>query len=184
MERKKVLVILADGFEETEAVVPIDILRRAGLKVITAGLNKKSARGSHGLEILADTRIEDISGEFDALLLPGGSPGAENLSRSGALRDVIIKMSKSGGIVAAICASPVLVLAPLGVLDGKKATCYAGMEKEFTEKISYSGDNVVVDGNIITSRGPGTAAEFGFRITEILSGRSVADELRKKMLFA
>ena len=180
--KKKVLIVLADGFEELEAVAPIDVLKRAGLEVTIAGLDKSNIESARGLKILTDSKLDDIKGEFDCLILPGGGEGAENLAKSLKLKSLIKDMYNRGKLIAAICASPVLVLSPTGILKGKKATCYPGVEKEFSPDVKFVNENIVVDGNIVTSRGPGTALLFGLKIVEILIGKETADSLKEKMV--
>ena len=119
----------------------------------------------------------------DAVVFPGGMPGAEHLASSTKVKDLITKMNNEGRIIAAICASPALVLAPSGVLNGKSATCYPGMEKSFFTNVQFSDDKVVQDGNIITSRGPGTAFEFGLKIAENLAGKAKSDMLSEQMVY-
>ncbi|MFH1594116.1 MAG: DJ-1 family glyoxalase III [Candidatus Omnitrophota bacterium] len=179
---KRALIILADGFEETEAVGPIDILRRAGVDVTIAGLSGKEISGGHGIKVLADKTLDDVSEEYDALILPGGGGGADNLSRSEKVKTLIREMNDKGKIVAAICASPAVVLSPTGILNKKRATCYPGMEDAFPADTVCSKNPVVVDGNIITSRGPGTALLFGIKLAELLVGKDKADDVRKGML--
>ena len=178
---KKAVVVLAEGFEEIEAVTPVDVLRRAGVDVVIAGLDGKIIRGSHGISIAADIKFTDAEGA-DALILPGGLPGAENLAASDAVRNAICAVSKREGIVAAICASPAYVLAPTGILDGKKATCYPGCGKRFGSEVTFVDERVVQDGSVITSGGPGTALEFSLKIVEALAGKEKAHELRSAML--
>ncbi|MBI4549408.1 MAG: DJ-1/PfpI family protein [Candidatus Omnitrophica bacterium] len=179
---KKVVIILADGFEEIEAVTPIDVLRRAGLNVRSAGLFGKTVTGSHGLKVEADMTVEEFDGSADCLILPGGMPGSRHLNESKKVADLVRTMSGSGKWVAGICAAPALALAPAGVLEGKKATCYPGFENNFSSAVKFSPDRVVVDGNIVTSRGPGTAFDFAFGLVEKLVSKEKADELRKIML--
>lgn len=183
LETPKAIVVLAEGFEEIEAVAPIDVLRRAGVDVVIAGLDGKIIKGAHGISIAADIEFSDAR-DADALILPGGLPGAENLAASEAVRNAICAMSKGGGVVAAICASPAYVLAPTGILNGKRAACYPGCEERFDADVTFVDDRVVRDGNVITSRGPGTAIEFSLKIVEALTGKEKADELRAKMLSA
>jgi len=175
-------MILADGFEEIEAVTPIDVLRRAGLEVTVAGLGGKKVLGSRRICIEADIALSDYQGTPDAVILPGGMPGARNLSESKEVADIVKRVDKSKKIVSAICAAPALALTPTGVLNGKKATCYPGFENNFTKEISYTEDRVVVDGHVITSRGPGSSFEFALRLVEELVSREKADELREIML--
>lgn len=179
---KKALVILADGFEEIEAITAIDILRRAGIEVAVAGLQELKVTGAHGLAVMADKKLVEVTGNFEACVLPGGLPGAANLAASKLVTDILKKMQGQGKIIAAICAAPALVLSPLGILDGKNATCYSGMEKEFKNNTRFKPDPVVVDGNVITSRGPSTALLFALAIVEKLLGREASEELRKATL--
>lgn len=181
---KKALLILADGFEEIEAVAPFDILKRAGVELVICGISEKEVLSARGLRISLGTLLDEVNpDEFDALILPGGSLGAENLSKSEKLRNLIKDMNANGKIVSAICASPVVVLSPTGILTGKKATCYPGMEKDFPEDVKFLDKEVVVDGNVVTGRGPATVYRFGFTLVELLAGREIADSVKKAMLF-
>ena len=178
---KKVLVILVDGFEEIEAVAPIDILRRAGLKVIVAGLEKKDVTGSHGIRLTADSLLKEISKIPEAMILPGG-PGAEKLGESEVVRVLMKKMKASKKIIAAICAAPAVVLGRNGFLEGKKATCFPGYEKELGNTATFLKDRVVVDGPIVTSRAAGTAVEFSLELVKKLVGEKKAEEISEKIL--
>lgn len=179
---KTVLVVLAEGFEEIEAITPIDVLRRAGLEVTTVGVGGREVTGSHGITVVADTTIREIAELPDAIVLPGGMPGAENLSRSGALRDLLKRMNDDGRPIGAICAAPAVALAPTGILDGRTATCYPGFENHFGKAIVFSDDRVVADGNVITSRGPGTALEFSLALAASLAGADTEKEVSQRML--
>jgi 4-methyl-5(b-hydroxyethyl)-thiazole monophosphate biosynthesis len=179
---KTAVVILADGFEEVEAIAPVDVLRRSGVRVTIAGVGGSRIKSSRGIGVEAEKPVEDITELPDAVILPGGLPGASNLARSAGVGEFIKKMNAAGKIVAAICAAPAVVLAPLDVLDGKKATCYPGCETDFSKKTVYVKDRVVTDGNIITSQGPGTALEFALTIAARLAGKEMADTVRGKML--
>ncbi len=179
---KTALVILAEGFEEIEAIAPVDVLRRAGVRVALAGLTERRVKSSRNIEVQVDILLADLVEIPDAVILPGGIPGATNLAKSEEVSKLVKKMNTEGKIVAAICAAPAAVLAPLGILDGKKATCYPGCESDFSNKISYSKKRVVVDGNIITSQGPGTALEFSLEIATQLVGKEMAENVRGKML--
>ncbi|MBU0571280.1 MAG: DJ-1/PfpI family protein [Candidatus Omnitrophica bacterium] len=179
---KKAIVVLAEGFEEIEAITPIDILRRAGVDVIVVGLEAISIRGAHDVIVNADARLDDIDFMPDAIVFPGGSLGAKNLARSNKLKDLIIVMNAEGRLIAAICAAPALLLAPLGILDGKQATCYPSMEEEFSAFVQPVDEQVVQDENIITSKGPGTSAAFALRIAEDLLGTEKAEAVRRAML--
>lgn len=179
---KKAVVILAEGFEDIEAVTPVDILKRSGINVTVAGLGGKTIKGSRGTSINADIILDDYSAVPDAVILPGGSGGAENLARSPKVKELIKAVDSKGGIVAAICASPALVLAPTGILDGKKATCFPGMEENFSFKVKHVKEKVVQDGNIITSQGPATAIAFSLKIVEALVGAKTAEAVAKATL--
>ena len=179
---KKVLVILADGFEEIEAITPVDVLRRAGLEVTLAGLSGRVITGAHGIKFQADMTLDEYKDSPDAIVLPGGMPGAKNLGESKKVTEIVKRMNSQKKIVGAICAAPALALAPAGVLDGKKATCYPGFEQNFPASVSFSNERVVVDGNIITSRGPGSALEFALELVEQLAGKEKAKALTEGLL--
>ncbi|MBP9732911.1 MAG: DJ-1/PfpI family protein [Candidatus Omnitrophica bacterium] len=179
---KKVWVILAEGFEEIEAVTPIDVLRRAGLEVTVAGVGSASIMGAHGIRITADREVGSHGDIPAAIVLPGGMPGASNLAASSEVTALIRKVHASGGIVAAICASPAVVLAPLGLLDGMSATCYPGFEDRLGASVKHSAERVVRAGNVITSRGPGTALEFSLAIVEALAGGPAVEALKDQMV--
>ncbi|MEK6715485.1 MAG: DJ-1 family glyoxalase III [Candidatus Omnitrophota bacterium] len=179
---KKALIILAEGFEEIEAITAIDILRRAQIETVVAGLNNKIIRGSHGIKINADILLDEFKADTDALLLPGGSPGAENLAKSAKVASLINQMFKRGSIIGAICAAPALVLEPTGILRHKKATCCPGMENLFSAEVRFSPEAVVCDGNIITSRGPGTALVFSLKLVEMLIDKKTAEGLRERLV--
>ena len=180
--RKKALIVLAEGFEEIEAITTIDILRRGSLEVTVTSLKEKHVKGSRNIEVIADTTIDKIALDYDAIILPGGMPGAKNLSASKEVCSLIIEMNNKKKIIAAICAASAIVLAPLGILDNKTATCYPSMETNFNIRTTYKEDAVVIDGNIITSRGPATAMEFAFTLVKVLSGEELASLIRSATL--
>ncbi|KJJ85095.1 DJ-1 family protein [Candidatus Omnitrophus magneticus] len=182
--KKEVLIVLADGFEEVEAITPIDVLRRGGVNVVISGLNGQMVTSSRKITIKADIAFNDYNGDPDVLILPGGMPGTENLAKSVKLKDMIKKMNSKKKIIAAICAAPAIILAPLGILDNKRATCYPGMEENFSSLVKFGEEKVVRDGNIITSRGPATASNFALLILEQLAGKEVASVIAQGMLFA
>jgi len=176
----KILFPLADGFEEIEATTIIDILRRAGLKVVTAGLTNSTVKGSRGVKIIADELLDDINPEeFSAIVLPGGYPGYVNLSESEKVLEIVKEFNSRNKMVAAICGAPT-VLAKAGILNNRNATVYPGLEKELPNPMHQK---VVVDGNIITSQGPATAMEFALKLVEILSGENKAQEISEQLLF-
>lgn len=173
-----VLVPLVDGFEEIEAVTIIDVLRRAGLKVTTAGIPSTMLQGAHGVQIIADKKFDSLDiKEFDALVLPGG-PGHVNLAKSEKVLGAIADFDSRGKVVGAICAAP-MVLAKAGILADKKATIFPGMEREIPRP---RPDKVVVDGNIITSQAPGTAIEFALKLVEKLVSRDKANQLKRELV--
>jgi 4-methyl-5(b-hydroxyethyl)-thiazole monophosphate biosynthesis len=182
---KKMFLLLADGFEEVEALTPADYLRRAGIDVklvsINAGLTVTSSRG---IPVIADIAIADLAGATgDGIILPGGSKGAENLAASADVDSLIKNARKASKFICAICASPAVVLAPKGVLDGTAWTCYPGAEKDAgAAKKTWRADSVVADGNTITSRAAGTAGEWSLVIIEKLLGAETRDKVAKAVL--
>jgi len=176
----KVLVPLAEGFEEIEASVIIDVLRRAGVDIVTAGIPGTLVIGSRNVRFTADKKIDDIEPEdFEAIILPGGYPGYVNLGKTQKVMNIITSFNGEKKLIGAICAAPT-ILAKVGILEDKKATVYPGMEKE----LPYPrGDKVVVDGNIVTSQGPGTAIPFALRLIEILIDKDKAKAIKKELVY-
>ncbi len=176
---KRILVPLAEGFEELEAVTVIDLLRRARFEVIVAGLREGAVKASRGTVILPDDSLDavlDVS--FEMVVLPGGLPGSDHLNEDIRIRNLLQKLDAEGKWLAAICAAP-KVLASAGVLKGRKATSYPGVLESLaeTENILLSSEPVVRDGNVITSRGPGTAMDFALELIEVLAGKERRDEV-------
>jgi 4-methyl-5(b-hydroxyethyl)-thiazole monophosphate biosynthesis len=184
---KKAFVLLADGFEDVEAVTPIDYLRRAGIEVTTVSISENLTVTSKwgGVQMLACTTLTELAKQktdvWDAVILPGGMPGAANLAADKETSALLKKMSADGKLLCAICAAPALVLAPLGLLAGKKFTCYPGMEEKVTNG-KWLDERVVTDGNIITSRGAGTAGEFAIAIIEKLLDKDSAQKIADAVL--
>ena len=177
-----VYLFLADGCEEVEALTTVDLLRRADVDVRTVSImGRRNVIGSHKIEIMADTVFEDINGTAEMLILPGGMPGTTNLAAHVGLDQMIREYAGQGRYLAAICAAPT-VYGEKGLLTGKKATCYPGMEKGLTGAI-VSNDKVVVDGNVITSRGLGTAIDFALKLIEILKDKTLADSIAEKIVY-
>lgn len=177
----KILIPLAQGFEEIEAVTNIDVLRRAGLDVVTAGIGSREIEGDHGIKVEADTEITEVSSdELSAVVLPGGMPGAANLRDSGKLLKLIRDINEKGGLCAAVCAAPI-VLEAAGILEGKNATSYPGFADEMPS-CNYKEERVVIDGNIITGRGPGVAMEFALTVVEYLQDAKERVQLEEAML--
>lgn len=173
----KVAIFLADGFEEIEGLTVVDLLRRAniGIDMISITGSEKVC-GSHNIEIKADLLIEAANlSEYDMIVLPGGMPGTKNLAKHEGVKAAILSFKEAGKKLAAICAAPT-VYGEMGLLKDKTACCYGGME-DGLKGANVSFDNVCVDGQFITSRGMGTAIEFGLKIVETFEGKEVADKL-------
>jgi 4-methyl-5(b-hydroxyethyl)-thiazole monophosphate biosynthesis len=182
--QKKVVVFLADGFEEVEAITPIDYLRRAGIEVTTVSVGPNPAvKGSHGILIMSDSTLLEMGRprSWDAVLLPGGMPGAANIAASEGAANVLRESAQAGKLICAICASPAVVLAPLGLLAGRRFTCYPGMEERVSGAF-WSEERVVVDGNVITSRAAGTAGAWAQAIIARLTGEAAAGKLAASVL--
>jgi protein deglycase len=179
---KTACVLLADGFEEVEAVTPVDYLRRAGIEVKIVGVTGKTVSGSHGIKIESDLGSEGLGRDYDCIIVPGGGRGADNLAASPSALYLIKRHFATGKLVAAICAAPAVVLhSACGILKGRRFTGYPGSETKVVGA-EFSEDRVVVDGNLITSRGAGTAGEFSAAIVAALVGEGAAAELTAKVL--
>jgi 4-methyl-5(b-hydroxyethyl)-thiazole monophosphate biosynthesis len=180
---KQVFVFLAEGFEEVEAITPVDYLRRAGIEVTTVSITKDTmVNGSHNIPVRADTVIGTIKpDEADGIIIPGGMPGTTALAASSELDAIIRKFDADKKLIAAICAAPALVLGSKGILDGRHYTCYPGMEANVGCGTNgcpeWHGDAVVEDGHLLTSRGAGTAGAFAIKIIEKLSGKECAKKI-------
>ena len=178
-------IFLANGFEEIEALATVDILRRAGMRVTTVSINQgREVTGAHGVEVLADLTIADLKEPLSAqwLICPGGMPGATNLHECAPLSRMLKDHYAAGGLTAAICASPAVVLAPLGILTGRKATCYPGMEPLVTTETEMTGEPVVVDGNVTTGNGPANTFAFALSLVSQSLGAEEAGKVAAGML--
>lgn len=176
-----IAVLLADGFEEIEALTPVDMLRRAGLEVLTVGITSKIAVGSHGISVICDKLPEEVDLDMiSTVILPGGMPGSLNLDASAFTDAILESVNARGGRISAICAAP-LVLGRRGLLEGRRATCYPGFESELTGA-TVTDESVVTDGNITTARGMGVALEFSKELISLLVTKEKAEELSSAIM--
>lgn len=180
---KKAVIFLANGYEEVEAMAPVDLLRRAGVEVKILSVDGSSfVEGAHGIGIKADGPLDEAAcQDADLVLLPGGMPGTRNLDASETVRAVVGKACEEGRYVGAICAAP-SVLGHMGILKGRRATCYPGFEEELLGA-EVCAEPVVVDGNVITARGVGAALDFGLKLVELLVDGETATTLRKGIVY-
>lgn len=183
---KKVYVFLADGFEDVEALIPIDVFRRGGLDVTTVSISDfPLVNSAHGVNIEADIMIEQADlADADLIFLPGGMPGATNLFENKDVCKAVVDQHMAGKKVAAICASPAVVLAPLGIIEGKQATCYPGFEGALeANDAKYTGALVTVDGNVTTGEGPAAAFPFAYELLAQLTDKKTADQIADGMRY-
>lgn len=183
MANINILVPLAQGCEELEAVTITDLLVRAGFNVVTAGLDEKPVVASRGMSLLPNTTIEKVmTQDFDMIVLPGGLPGADHLRDNSFVQEKLKQMAAANKYTAAICAAP-KALAQAGLLDNKKATSYPGsLSVTPAQNLQYVEDSVVIDGKVVTSRGPGTAMDFALMLIELLAGKAKRDEVEAPLL--
>jgi len=169
-----VLVPLAPGFEDLEAVTMVDLLRRAGIEVVTAGLQPGLVQGARGTRIQPDVSLDAVlTRDFDMIALPGGLPGAEHLRHDARIQTLLTRLAASGAWMAALCAAPI-ALASVGLLDGCRVTSYPGfLDQQTPPGAVFVNEAVVVDGKVVTSRGPGTAMDFALTLIELLVGHEV-----------
>lgn len=179
----RVLVPLAQGCEELEAVTVIDLLRRAEIEVVCAGLSAGTVTASRGTVLLPDTTLEAVAGDdFAMIVLPGGLPGARHLEEDQRLRAMLLRQHAAGRFLAAICAAP-KVLAVAGLLDGRRATCYPGaIDPAAFPRVELSDAPVLLDGTLITGRGPGTAMDFALQLVESLQGREARERVERGLV--
>ena len=175
----RLMVVLANGFEEIEAIASIDILRRAEVDVEIVGLTSKTVKGKNNVKIIADKKLGEIKNfdKYQGIILPGGFPGYKHLLKSRKLIEIVRRFFVQGKLIAAICAAP-LVLKKAGILEDVKVTAYPTLEKEFK---NYVPSKVLRDRNVITARGPGAAIDFGLEIVRMVKGEKVAKEVRDKL---
>ena len=176
-----VYLFLADGFEEVEALCPLDLLRRAGVEVTAVGVDGDVIRGSHGITVEADMRdVMYRDSKPEMIILPGGMPGTINLDKSPAVNSAIRAAANNQSYIAAICAAP-MILGKRGLLEGRRAVCYPGFENELSGCEIAAEEKVVRDGNFITAKGMGAAFEFGLELVAILKGKNEADRIKKSV---
>ena len=183
----KVYVFLADGFEDIEALIPVDVLRRGGVEVVTvSATDLPLVQSAHGVNIEADVLFEQADfGDADLLMLPGGMPGASNLFEHEGVRRAVSNQAAAGRKVAAICAAPAVVLAQMGLLQGRQATCYPGFEQTLEANgATYTADLVTVDGNITTAEGPAAAFPYAYELLEQLVSPETAQQVAVGMRYA
>ncbi|MBI3773031.1 MAG: DJ-1/PfpI family protein [Gammaproteobacteria bacterium] len=173
-----VLIPLAQGCEELEAVTIIDLLRRAQFTVVSAGLEEGSVKGSRGTVLVPDMTLDKaLKQQYDMVALPGGQPGSDNLERDPRIQTLLRDMAKASKYTAAICAAP-KVLASAGLLEGKKATSFPGvLDKIKVHGMTFIDAPVIIDGKVVTSRGPGTAMDFALTLIELLGGKALRDHV-------
>jgi len=182
----KVYVFLADGFEDVEALIPVDVLRRGGVEVVTVSVMDDNllVTSAHGVQIVADALVGDCRfDDADLLLLPGGMPGASNLYKCSRVREAVTAQVEGGRKVAAICAAPAVVLGQMGVLRGHKATCYPGFE-QLLQGAEYTGELCTHDGNIVTAEGPAAAFPFAYKLLALLTDEATANGVAVGMRYA
>ena len=174
-----VYLFLAAGFEEMEAIAPLDILRRAGVRVTTVGVTGKTVCGAHGITVETDTTDIELIDELEMIIMPGGLQGVENLTSSGMVRKAIEFCEQNGKKMAAICAAPTL-LAQRGVLSGKRATCFPDMASEMCDAV-YTGEDVCVCDNFVTGKSAGHSQSFGIKLVEVLRGKEAAQQVEQAL---
>ncbi len=173
-----VYLLLGEGFEESEAIVPADLLRRAGVEVRLTALKGERVTSSHGITVVADCQLKDVDeGELDMLILPGGLGGVDAILGDQSALGLIQRAGDRGAYIAAICAAPT-ILAHLGMLDRRGAVCYPGMEDQMLSAVVRKGQRVVTDGHLVTGEAAGSAFEFGLKLVEVLKGAEAAEQVR------
>lgn len=181
----KVYVFLANGFEDVEALIPVDVLRRGGVDVTTVSIEEENllVESAHGVQLFADALFEECDfSDADLLLLPGGMPGASNLYEHAGLCEAVKAHAVAGRRIAAICAAPAVVLGQLGLLQGRRATCYPGFERMLAGA-TYTADLFTTDGNFTTGEGPAAAFPFAYELLTLLTDRQTSDQIAEGMRF-
>lgn len=176
----KAIVLLANGFEESEALSPVDVMRRADIDVELLSITKDElVVSSHSVRVLADNTLSNFRGDYDLVMLPGGMPGSRNLDASKDVRDIVNEAYTNGKWIAAICAAP-MVFGHMGFVNGRRATVYPGFESEMTGA-TLTGNQVETDGNVITGIGAGASFAFGLELVKALKGKEVADTIKSQI---
>ncbi|MDE5726172.1 MAG: DJ-1/PfpI family protein [Duncaniella sp.] len=182
---EKIYLFLADGFEDIEALTPVDFLRRADLDISTVSINPTlEVRSSHGVTVKADCLLADVdTSNATMLIAPGGMPGAQNLYESPGVCKAFKEQAERGGYIAAICAAPAVLLSQLGILEDKRATCYPGFEQKLIEGgAAHVAERVVTDGKIITANGPSSAIPFALQLISVIAGEASAQTVAEGIL--
>ena len=178
-----VYIVIGEGFEEIEALAPCDILRRGGVDTALAGIGGKYIKGGHGITVEADCLVEDIDlNDAEMVVFPGGSAGVVSIGESETAMKKMLEMYESGKPVAAICAAPAL-LGKLGILSGREAVCYPGLEDRLDGAVALPDESVVVSGSVITSKAAGTAVDFGLKLLEVLRGSEAERAVRESICY-
>lgn len=174
-----VYVLLGEGFEESEAIVPVDLLRRAEVEVSLVALKGKTVKSSHGIQVEADCQLKDVDeGKLEMIVIPGGLGGVAAIMGNQSALGLVQRAGDRGAYVCAICAGPT-VLAHLGIADRRRAVCYPGMEEEMGSAVVKKGERVVCDGHMITAEAAGSSFEFGLKLVEALKGKDVAHKVKQ-----
>ncbi len=181
---KKALILIAPGFEECEAICVYDVLKRGGVECTLLSVSERTAESSHSLKIVTDGVLSEkaLEEDWSVVFLPGGMPGAKNLYGSDNVRRILKKQNEKAGLIAAICASPAVVLAPLGLLEGRKATCYPGCGA-YCPEFAFSDEGVVVSGNIVSAKSAGWAFDLGLTVLSLLCGDGERTKIRKEIFY-
>lgn len=179
----KVYEFIATGSEEIESLIPLDVMRRGGVEFLTVSITgSKTVEMAHGAKVEADLLFEEADfSDADLLMLPGGLPGADNLNAHEGVGKALLEQNEKGKLIAAICAAP-QVFGSLGLLKGKRATCYPGFEK-FMSGATYTHELCTVDGNVVTGEGPAATLPYAYRLLSMLKGEAVADQIAEGMMF-
>lgn len=174
-----VYVLLGEGFEESEAIVPVDLLRRAEVEVSLVALKGKTVKSSHGIQVEADCQLKDVDeGKLEMIVIPGGLGGVAAIMGDQSALGLVQRAGDRGAYVCAICAGPT-VLAHLGIADRRQAVCYPGMEEEMGSAVVKKGERVVCDGHMITAEAAGSSFEFGLKLVEALKGKDAAQKVKQ-----